>query len=264
LAGEGNRHDRQLKACPAGSSEDLSEGADTDLARHLADIASVLFAPGGGATAADTILSLAVSTMDSCDDAGLCSDTGLTMHASPSELMTLLDAAQTQAGHGPCSEALAGLDTLYVPVLLDDHKWPQFSPHAARLGIRSALAYRLSVQGETLGALQLYARLPGAFNAHDRAQGLLFATYAGLDLAQASAQAAEESKIESLKIALSSCDVIGQAQGILMERERITADQAFQLLRRASQHLNRKLRAVAQDIVDTGTLTPEVTEPRLD
>ena len=241
---------------------DPTAGPDTDLARHLADIASVLFAPGGGATAADTILSLAVSTMDSCDEAGLCSDLGLTVHASPSGLMTLLDAAQAQAGHGPCTEALAGLDALYVPDLLDDDRWPRFSPDAVRLGVRSALAYRLSVQGQTVGALQLYAQLPGAFNAHDRAQGLLFATYAGLALAQASAQAAEEIKIENLQIALSSRDVIGQAQGILMERERITADQAFQLLRRSSQHLNRKLRIVAQDIVDTGTLTPEIVKPR--
>jgi GAF domain-containing protein len=244
-------------------SDDPAASVGTDLARHLADIASVLFAPGAGATAAESILSLAVSTMDSCDEAGLCSDLGMTAYASPSELMTLLDGAQAQAGHGPCMEALAGLDAIYVPDLLDDDRWPQFSPDAVRLGIRSALAYRLSVQGKTVGALQLYARLPGAFNAHDRAQGLLFATYAGLALAQASAQAAAEHKSENLQIALSSREVIGQAQGILMERERITADQAFHLLQRSSQHLNRKLRTVAQDVVDTGTLTPELTEPRL-
>lgn len=243
--------------------DDLTAISDTDLAQHLADIASVLFAPGASATASETILSLAVSTMESCDEAGLCSHDGLTVHASPSELMTQLDSLQRQAGRGPCTEALAGMDALYVPDLLNDQTWPQFSPAAANLGIRSALAYRLSVQGKTVGALQLYAHLPGAFNAHDRAQGLLFATYASLALAQASAQATEENKIENLQVALSSREIIGQAQGILMERERITADQAFQLLRRASQHLNRKLRTVAQDIVDTGTLTSDAPEPPL-
>jgi AmiR/NasT family two-component response regulator len=55
-----------------------------------------------------------------------------------------------------------------------------------------------------------------------------------------------------LQAALSTREVIGQAQGILMERERISATQAFDVLRRASQHLNRKLRDVAQDLVDTG------------
>jgi GAF domain-containing protein len=242
---------------PANEFGDPTDELGSDLARHLAAIASVLFAPGRGATAAESILSLAVSTMDSCDEAGLCSDVGLTLHASSSDLMTQLDDLQAHVGQGPCTETLAGLNALYVPDLLDDLRWPEFSPAAVRLGFRSVLAYRLSVDGDTVGALQLYSQLPAAFNAHDRTQGLLFATYAGLALALASAQAADENQIENLQIALSSRDVIGQAQGILMERERITADQAFRLLRRSSQHLNRKLRSVAQDIVDTGTLTTD-------
>ncbi|MCW2543212.1 MAG: hypothetical protein JWM40_764, partial [Frankiales bacterium] len=87
-----------------------------------------------------------------------------------------------------------------------------------------------------------------------RAQGLLFASYAGIAIALARAQEAEQDRIDNLESALLSREVIGQAQGILMERERITADQAFQLLRRSSQHLNQKLRTVAQTIVDTGTV----------
>ena len=47
-------------------------------------------------------------------------------------------------------------------------------------------------------------------------------------------------------------EIIGEALGILMERERISANQAFDILRRASQHLNIKLRDIAQDLVDTG------------
>ena len=46
--------------------------------------------------------------------------------------------------------------------------------------------------------------------------------------------------------------MVGQAQGILMERERITADQAFDVLRRASQYMNIKLREVAETLVETG------------
>ena len=49
-----------------------------------------------------------------------------------------------------------------------------------------------------------------------------------------------------------SREIIGEAMGILMERERITAPQAFDILRRASQHLNIKLREVAQNLVETG------------
>jgi len=243
------------------ANDDTAADSGEDLALQLANIASVLLGPGGGATAADTIVALALSTIDDCDEAGLCGDSGLTLHASPSAVIAQLEALQAQTGQGPCTEVLAGLDCVYVPDLLDDQRWPAFSPEAARLGLRSAVAYRLSLQGETIGALQLYAQLPGAFNASDRAQGLLFAIYAGLALAHARAQEAEESKIENLRRALSSREVIGQAQGILMHREKISADQAFQLLRRSSQHLNRKLWAVAQDVVDTGEIAPETTGP---
>ena len=57
--------------------------------------------------------------------------------------------------------------------------------------------------------------------------------------------------------------MIGQAQGILMERERITADQAYDILRRAPQHLSTKIRDVAQALVDTGD-SPQTGPPRPD
>lgn len=228
-----------------------------DLAQHLADIATVMLAPGA-VTAAERIVLLALQTMDSCDEAGLCGNAA--DGHQPGQIGTL-ERLQAEAGHGPCADALGGLSWVYVPDLLDDRTWPLFSPEAARLGMRSALVYRLHLDGETLGALQLYAQLPAAFNATERAQGLIFATYAGLALALARDREAEQVRIDNLQSALSSRDIIGQAQGILMERERISADQAFQLLRRSSQHLNRKLRAVAQDVVDTGTV-PAERKPR--
>jgi AmiR/NasT family two-component response regulator len=73
-----------------------------------------------------------------------------------------------------------------------------------------------------------------------------------LALSSAEAHDAEDRRLDNLQDALVTREVIGQAQGILMERERITPDQAFAVLRRASQHLNVKLRVVAQALVDTG------------
>jgi len=65
-------------------------------------------------------------------------------------------------------------------------------------------------------------------------------------------QAVAEHQAASLHVALANREMIGQAQGILMERERITAEEAFDILRRASQHLNVKLRDVARNLVETG------------
>jgi len=118
-------------------------------------------------------------------------------------------------------------------------------------GVRCILALRLYADG-TLGALNLYARYPGAFGATDRAKGVIFATLAGLALGGAEAHEADDRRADNLHQALATREIIGQAQGILMERDRITADQAFDILLRASQRLNVKLREVAEGLVDTG------------
>ena len=86
-------------------------------------------------------------------------------------------------------------------------------------------------------------------------KGLIFQA-----LDQAQQRASERERSDNLQSALGSREIIGQAQGILMEREKITAEQAFNLLRQSSQHLNRKLRDVAQDLVDTGE-TPDLQPP---
>jgi hypothetical protein len=113
----------------------------------------------------------------------------------------------------------------------------------------------------SLGALALYAGYPAAFGVADRARGVILASLAGLSVSAARSHEDEERRADNLNSALATRELIGQAQGILMERERISSDQAFDILRRASQHLNRKLRDVAQDLVDTGA-RPETGAPR--
>ena len=59
-------------------------------------------------------------------------------------------------------------------------------------------------------------------------------------------------EIEHLRKALASRDVIGQAKGILMERCRITADEAFALLVQASQHQNIRVAELSAMLAETG------------
>ena len=61
-------------------------------------------------------------------------------------------------------------------------------------------------------------------------------------------------EVEGLKQALESRDAIGQAKGILMERHKMTSEQAFEELRRISQHENIKLRDVAEFLATTGVV----------
>lgn len=55
-------------------------------------------------------------------------------------------------------------------------------------------------------------------------------------------------EVGHLKLAIEHRDVIGQAKGILMAREGCTAEQAFSILRMASQRENRKLYEIADQL----------------
>jgi hypothetical protein len=102
------------------------------------------------------------------------------------------------------------------------------------------LSLQLYVEGDNLGALNLYARTPDAFTDESEQVGLLFAAHAAI----AYAGGRKEAQVANTLI---SHDVIGQAKGILMERYKITGERAFLVLTRVSQTSNRKLHVVAAE-----------------
>ena len=203
-----------------------------------------------------------METIDGCDYAGifLVEDDQITTPATTDPIVVELDGLQHDADEGPCLDAVSERGTFYAEDLADDARWPKFGPAAAAAGMRSLLAFPL-LADDIRAALNLYARFPRAFGATDRAKGLLFAALAGIALGSAHTREGEARRTHGLEEALVTREVIGQAQGILMERERIVADQAFDVLRRASQHLNVKLREVAQLVVETGETPGTQAEP---
>jgi hypothetical protein len=169
-----------------------------------------------------------------------------------------IDAFQYELNEGPCLDAIHNDPIHYSPDLTTDLRWPRFGPLAVSQGMRSLFSCRLSSE-VTLGSLNLYARIPDAYDAIDRTKAIIFASHAGIALGAAGVLAestvsldSEMKRSENLEIALTTREVIGQAEGILIERERLTPEQAFDVLRRASQNLNLRLRDLAQYVVDTG------------
>lgn len=235
-----------------GTNDDISE-----LDVTLSVVARSLFAAGGVEDTLQTIVDLAVASIDGCDLAGIFTtvDDHVETSVVSDPLVMDIDELQQESGEGPCLDALSSDATVYASDLIDDTRWPTFGPRAVDLGIRCTLALSL-VANDTPGALNLYGRFPGAFGATDRAQAVIFSTMASLALSGARTQEEGDRRADNLHMALSTRELIGQAEGILMEREHVTSRQAFDILRRASQHLNIKLREVAQDLVDTGERPP--------
>lgn len=206
------------------------------------------------------IVDFSVQAIEGCDGAAISFVTGdaIITPVWTEPTMVEVDTLQYKTGEGPCLDAIAQETMFCAEDLLSDRRWPTFGPQAAALGVRSVLSLRL-LGKRTLGALNLYATLPRAYGLVDQAKGLIFTAHAGVALAAAGElertgrNLAEKTKrLTCLERALRSQQVIGQAQGRLMQRERVTADQAYTLLRRASQHLNVKLREVADCVARTG------------
>ncbi|EOD65157.1 ANTAR domain-containing protein with unknown sensor [Amycolatopsis vancoresmycina DSM 44592] len=167
----------------------------------------------------------------------------------------VLDQVQYRSGQGPCLSAALPSGPGYVisEDLRDDDRWPSFATAATGHGLRSIISTALQPAdggGVVGGALNLYSREPGGLDVADRHSALLLATHASLAIAHA--QTAELAALERLNLrrAVSSRDVIGQAKGILMQRQGITAEAAFDLLRKTSQDLNVKLVDLAKTLAD--------------
>ncbi len=240
----------------------VAEDSLSEFALSFSETARILFAAGSVTNTLLSVVDLAVSTIEGCDFAGLfLIDSGVVttpVHTDP--LVLEVDSLQHQTNEGPCLDAVAHRLIFYADDLDKDLRWLHFAPEATTAGVRSVLALPLSADAQ-LGALNLYARYPSAFGVVDRAKAAILASMASLALTVAHSHEDEERRAANLHVALSSRETIGEAMGILMERERITPEQAFDVLRRASQHLNVKLREVAQNLIDTGE-DPDVGPPQ--
>ncbi|WP_245580351.1 GAF and ANTAR domain-containing protein [Arthrobacter castelli] len=167
--------------------------------------------------------------------------------APSGELPAIVDGLQTRIGQGPCLEAAYEERTVRVPDMSTEQRWPVFAAQASEAGVGSMLAFQLFVDKKNLGALNLYSRHANAFTDESEHIGLMVAAHAALAYAEAN-------EVEQLTESVSTRDRIGQAKGILMERYKITDQQAFMLLAQVSQGTNTKLAAIADVLASTGEL----------
>ena len=170
----------------------------------------------------------------------------LESRATTGPLPEKVDALQGESGQGPCLQALWSERTVQVTDMATETRWPLFASRALEVGVASMLCFQLFVRGHTLGGLNLHAEQPRAFTQESVRTGRVFATHAAIALSAALEQ-------EHLRAAVDSHTVVGQATGIVMERYRIPAEEALEVLSRASQDTNTRLRRVAESVVTTGS-----------
>jgi hypothetical protein len=234
-----------------------ADAPPTRLAMVFADIAEQLYDADSFDEVLSRIAEAAVLTIAGCRMASvtLLERSGYQTAASTDPAAMAVDQAQYQSHQGPCLDAVDA--AMVYAESFPDERWPTLASRPSESGVESALSYRLAAASSDTadsggGSLNSYGVIPYAFNDTAQEIGLILAAHASVAARAVNERSTLQSLGRDLQQALLSRDVIGQAKGILMERLKISPEDAFDLLRRSSQHLNLKLRDVARGLAETG------------
>jgi GAF domain-containing protein len=172
--------------------------------------------------------------------------------AHSGEMSLAADELQYAHGYGPCIDAGRGGVVLRIDDVREESRWPDYMAHVQETGVRSSLSVPLPYQGSSVGALNVYSSQPAAFASPESLEaGLEVAETIAVAVVNADAHNQLFEQARNMRLAMDSRAVIEQAKGVLMAQRHVDSDQAFEILRAASQRYNRKLRDIALGIVES-------------
>jgi signal transduction protein with GAF and PtsI domain len=195
-------------------------------------------------------------TMDLLDASGcgimLQNDEGrLAFAAASDDGVVRVELHQEQVSEGACHDAYQRNELIIIEdIRTGGNEWPGYRDRVVDAGFHAVLGVPMNAVGRTIGVMNVYRQTPGPWSDADvEAAQILTAVGAGY-IVHANDLRAHHDLTDNLQAAITSRDLIGQAKGIIMEREGVDAEEAFGLLRTLSQRENRKLREIAQLVVD--------------
>lgn len=173
--------------------------------------------------------------------------------AETNDVARAVDAIQYELCNGPCVDAAIERTVYRAGDLSADERWPEFGRRAVvETGVMSMLSFRLFFEDDDyIAALNMYSKEPHAFTDEALIAGLAVSMFGALTVTNSR----HKDRIMNLERALETNRDIGVAIGVLMALHKVTREQAFDLLRVASQRLHRKLADIASDVAETGTLS---------
>jgi GAF domain-containing protein len=236
----------------------VNEGYSPQLIDNLNELHGLLLSEETLGSTLERVAQLACSTIEGCDSAGvtLIEKSEVKTAAATDDFALKIDRDQYENREGPCLQALSSQEVVMVENISTDTRWPNFADAAARDGLGSVLSTPLAVRDESMGALNLYSKERHSFTEQMEPVARLFASQASVATSNAQVYASALSLSEQLKDAIKTREVIGEAKGVLMAREGVSEDEAFEMLKRISQNQNLKLREIAQKVIDDAVKKP--------
>jgi len=233
-------------------SDDEPTGGQPDPRAAFAELSKIMLGAQPLSETLSRVAELAKQTIPGAAEVSvtLMQDGTVTSVSFTGPLAVQLDERQYEAGFGPCMEAALSGATIPIDDTAHSGTYPDFGRIADRHGITHTMSIGLPVERRTVGALNVYGTGEGPFDETTAELATAFASYAAVAVANAGLYASTATLAGNLQKALDSRAVIDQAKGILMGGHHCSPDAAFDLLVRQSRDTNRKLRDIAQDIVD--------------
>ena len=219
--------------------------------RELAAVAAGALAHRDLSDALNEICRSAVRAVPNADGSSLTSFTenGANAVASSDEWSKGLDEMQYVEREGPCYDAARSGVIFRIRDTTSEPRWPFYMPRAADSGVLSMLSLPLTIESKTTGALNVYSKQPDAFDSQAVSIAEIIAAHVNLASRVAATLFGHKELADQLREAMASRSVIEQAKGVIMATTGGDPDSAFDVLRQQSQHENRKLREIAEEIV---------------
>lgn len=190
-----------------------------------------------------------------CDHASLmlARRDGYETAAASDDIARRIDELERELGEGPCVDAIDEEAGQIDPDITRHSTWPRLAERViAETPVRGMAGYRIVIEGKKVGALNLFSDTPGAFETDGADQGAVLSAFASVALMSM----ANRDRADSLRRGLESNREVGKAIGLLMAAHHIGSDEAFEVLRKASNDMNMKLTEVAREVIENAERRP--------
>jgi hypothetical protein len=230
------------------SDEPVPRVADEATAGVFASLAEIVYASDSFDEVYDALVNAAPRLVTGCDHASLMlrsNDRFLTVAANDDVARTI-DTYERELGEGPCLDAIIDSSVYHDADLTNGSPWPRLTERVlGTTSVRSMAGFRLKVGEQKSGALNLFSDSPGGLDQASVDQGIVLASFVTVTLLAAH----ERKAADTLRAGLASNREIGKAVGLMMAFHKVSDEEAFRMLRTASQEMNIKLAEVARQVV---------------
>ncbi|MGH9278586.1 MAG: ANTAR domain-containing protein, partial [Acidimicrobiales bacterium] len=217
--------------------------AEVDLLASLGQVARLTDEPQSVDAVLTRVADLATRALPDCEVSVAATGAG----AVSGDRAARLDEVAGAHDAGPGQEARAAGSPIRATLADCAERWPELGAAAAEAGLVSVSCYPFDEPSGQGGAVTVYAF--AELTPHALELVPLLVDNVAIALANGVLYESAHSLATHLQRALESRGVIEQAKGVLIGRQGCSDEEAFDILRRASQRMNRKLRDVAADLV---------------